>query len=165
MSYLVKYIFSSSWVIIIPKKIQETKHTTVTLSPLNRHQKVVIFHKYTHHVKSIHTHHSCGNQNLNPDVFGDLKSQIHPKSLNQNWNPHFFGESDLNSTLKSPFFHPKIPKCHHPTAAKRRTAQSPPPVTTKCGDARTQVTPCLRFQHRKRVQYVFKHVLNDEPLE
>lgn len=110
MSYLVKYIFSSSWVVIILKKIQETKHTTVTLSPLNRHQKVVIFHKQIHHVKSIHTHHSCGNQNLNPDVFGeDLKSQIHPKSLNQNWNPHFFGESDLNSQTKIPMFSPKNP--------------------------------------------------------
>ena len=32
---------------------------------------------------------------------------------------------------------------------KRRTAQSPPPVTTKCGDARTQLTPCLRFRSSK----------------
>lgn len=27
--------------------------------------------------------------------------------------------------------------------APERTAQSPPPVTTKLGEARTQVTPCL----------------------
>lgn len=111
MSYLVRLIFpvnGCSWVIIIPKKIQETKHTTVTSSPLNRHQRVVIFHEQIHHVKSIHTHHSCGKQNLNPDVFGDLKSQNSSKFIESELE---FGESDsFTSTKNNPhIFSPQNP--------------------------------------------------------